>query len=57
MSHIAKVRAALVMAQTFAKHGVLFVPMPCESTEEHAKLAAEAWKKLDDMEAAVEEKH
>ena len=57
MSHIAKVRAALVMAQTFAKHGVLFVPMPCESDEEHAKLAAEAWKKMDDMEAAAEEKH
>lgn len=57
MSHIARIRAALVMAQAFAKHGVLFVPMPCESTEEYTKLASDVWKKLDEMEAAAEEKH
>lgn len=57
MSHIAKVRGALVMAQTFAKHRILFVPMPCESAEEHARLVAEAWKKLDEMESTAEEKH
>lgn len=57
MSNIAKIRGALVMAQTFAKQRILFVPMPCESAEEHARLVTEAWKKLDEMEASAEEKH
>ena len=51
-----KIRATLILAQTFAKHGVLFVPVICETEEEHAQLLARVMKKLDEMEAA-EEKH
>ena len=56
MSPMKKIRAALILAQTFAKHGVLFVPVICESEAEHAQLLAQVMKKLDDMETA-EEKH
>lgn len=45
------IRAALVLAQTFARHGVLFVPMPVASQQEHDELVAKAWAKLDELEA------
>lgn len=53
-ANVKDLRAALVLAQTFAKHGVLFVPMPVATAEEHAELSAKVWKKLDDMELAAE---
>lgn len=56
MSPMKKIRAALILAQTFAKHGVLFVPVICESEAEHAQLLDKVMKKLDEMEAA-EERH
>ena len=55
-ANVKDLRAALVLAQTFAKHGVLFVPMPVATAEEHAELSAKAWKKLDDMELAAEQR-
>lgn len=51
-----KIRAALILAKTFAKHGVLFVPVICDTEEEHAQLLAQVMKKLDEMESG-EEKH
>jgi hypothetical protein len=51
-----ELRAMALMAQTFTKHGVLFVPMPVTSEEEFKRLQTEAWEKLDAMEAAAEVK-
>lgn len=48
-------RAMAVMADTFTKHGILFVPMPVASEEEFNRLQTEAWQKLDDMEMAAAE--
>lgn len=50
-------RTASVMAHNFTKHGVLFVPMPVTSEEDHHILLAQAQQRLDQLaaEAAVEE--
>ncbi|MDZ5602577.1 DUF1382 family protein [Pseudomonas sp. RP23018S] len=57
MSTIKKIRASLIVAQTFAKYCVLFVPVICESEEEFTRLLARTMRKLDEMEAAEEEQH
>jgi hypothetical protein len=54
MSNVKSIRAALILAQTFAKHGVLFVPMPVSTPAEHEEMVAKAWAKLDELEAAAE---
>lgn len=46
-------RAMSIMANTFVTHGILFVPVPVSDAEDFARLKAQAWKKLEDMEAAA----
>jgi len=52
-------RDAAVMASTFTKHGVLFVPMPVTSEEDHHQLLGEAQQRLDILaaQAEAEEQH
>lgn len=57
MHIIKKIRASLIVAQAFAKHRVLFVPVICETEEEFSRLLAQTMQKLDEMEAAEEEQH
>jgi hypothetical protein len=54
MIKVKSIRAALILAQTFAKHGVLFVPMPVSTPAEHEAMVAKAWAKLDELETAQE---
>jgi hypothetical protein len=55
MSNVKSIRAALILAQAFAKHGVLFVPMPVSTPAEREEMVAKAWAKLDELEAAQED--
>jgi hypothetical protein len=54
MSDIAQIREAMAMAQTFAKHRVLFVPMPVTSEEDHHQLLGQAQQRLDILAAQAE---
>lgn len=55
-ANVKDLRAVLILAETFVKHGVLFVPMPVADATEFEELKAKAWQKLDEMEAEAEQR-
>ena len=55
-ANVKDLRAVLILAETFAKHGVLFVPMPVADAKEFEELKAKAWQKLDEIEAEAEQR-
>jgi hypothetical protein len=49
MSNQAQIREALKMAHQFAKLGLVFVPVPTMTADDHNKMVDEAQRRLDAM--------
>lgn len=55
-ANVKDLRTVLILAETFAKHGVLFVPIPVADAKEFEELKAKAWQRLDEMESESEQR-